>query len=104
MLKYLPNVDLNFNMRMILILIAASSQLLLAGQAQPVNDGSPKKILGPISGLHREPRDVRKLGSKDPLDCLSQLVCGMNTYPPQKPSVRTNTANDFAYLLKAAVQ
>ncbi len=52
---------------------------------------------------HREPRDIHLLKLKDPLDCLSQVVCGLNTYPPQKPSVKTNTANDFAFLLKNSI-
>lgn len=64
----------------------------------------PNHMKNDLKANHRrEPRDIHLLKLKDPLDCLSQVVCGLNTYPPQKPSVRTSTANDFAFLLKNSI-
>lgn len=52
---------------------------------------------------HRKSRAVHEIFLSDPLDCLSQVVCGLNTFPPQVPTPRTSSANDYAYLLEHVV-
>jgi hypothetical protein len=95
-------------------IVVASSDRLKVGTLDSLYDsniakGSDKDSIGVDSGklslgnsARRDSRAV-EITLSDPLDCLSQLVCGLNTFPPRVPSQYTAVANDYAYLLRTVI-